>query len=126
MATYVDLGASQRIPAGADSLTGLNQNQGNLTTIVDSGALGGVKQNQFEIWHMVLTNVPLGGQARIVYNGRSDFGFVFPFTGSEWWGRLPMRQNDTLYFLWNSLVTVAQIPQLTCYTWYDADLMANQ
>jgi hypothetical protein len=85
-----------------------------------------MRVNVYEIWHMVLVNVQLGGQARILYNGSRNFGFVFPFGGSEWWGRLPMRSGDSLYFLWNLAASVTPVPVLNCYMQYDADLPANR
>jgi hypothetical protein len=121
---YIDLGPSLAIPAAIDT-TGLNL--GFLTMQAGPSQLL-VKVGQFEIWHMVLTNVPAGASARIFYNAQRPFGFCFPqLGGSEWWGRLPMRQSDTLYFLWNlaSSTAPASYPTLTCYMQYDNTLPGN-
>jgi hypothetical protein len=121
---YVDLGPSLGIPAAPDT-TGLNL--GFLTMQAGPSQLL-VKVGQFEIWHMVLTNVPAGASARIFYNAQRPFGFTNPqIGGSEWWGRLPMRQSDTLYFLWNlaSSTAPANYPTLTCYMQYDNTLPGN-
>jgi hypothetical protein len=121
----VDLGPSLAITAAPDT-TGLNL--GFLTMQAGPSQLL-VKVGQYEIWHMVLTNVPAGASARIFYNAQRPFGFCFPsIGGSEWWGRLPMRQSDTLYFLWSlpSSTPAAQFPTLTCYSQYDTTLPGNQ
>jgi len=123
--SMIDLGPSLAMTAAPDT-TGLNT--GFLTTQAGPSQLL-AKVGQYEIWHMVLTNVPAGASARIFYNAQRPFGFTAPqLGGSEWWGRLPMRQSDTLYFLWNlaSSTPAASFPILTAYMQYDDQIAANR
>lgn len=122
MTTYVDLGYNILPFTAAPDTTGLNT--GNLTTAATSDLLN-IKVANYEIYHMVLQNVPPGASAKIFRNS-APFGFTFPFGGSEWWGRLLMRQSDSLYFRWSVAVGVTPLPQLTCYFRYDTDLLANK
>lgn len=120
---WLDLGSAQPATAGTDT-TGLNA--GNLTTTLDLTAYG-TRLTQFSIWHMVLENLSLGAQARIVLNART-FGYFGPATGAgrEWFGNIFMRSGDTLYFLWNLASSTTPAPKLTAYLIYDPTLPGNQ
>jgi hypothetical protein len=120
--SYIDLGSSIPISAALDT-SGLNV--GNLTIEAGPDTIN-VKVGQYEIWHMVLINVPTGAQFNIFLNATRPFGFCNPNGGSEWWGRLPMRQSDTLYFLSNLPNGTTPVPQLCVYSQYDPDIPANR
>lgn len=119
---YVDLGYNVRPFAAAPDTTGLNI--GNLTTAATSDLLN-IKVANYEIYHMVLQNVPPGASASIFRNS-IPFGFVFPFLGSEWWGKMLLRQSDSVFFRWSVKANVTPVPLLTCYFRYDNSLPANQ
>lgn len=118
---WADLGSS--VSTAAADTTG--QNAGNLTTVLDVSAVAATV-GQFSIWHMVLENLTLGAQAKIVLNARTYGGFG-PATGSnrEWNGNIPMRHGDVLYFFWTLASTVTP-PKLTAYLAYDLALPANR
>jgi hypothetical protein len=95
--TYIGLGPRQATAAG--DATGLNT--GNLTTAFTASLLG-FYINQFECYHIVVTNVPSGGQGT-VWIGARQYGFTFPSTGSEWDPSQPMLLNPgtDLNIFWN-------------------------
>lgn len=119
---WVDLGTAPPITAAADT-TG--QNTGNLTTVVDKNALG-LSIGQYNIWHMVLENVPIAATAKIVVNTRT-FSYLPPSSsaGLEWNGNMFLRDGDTLYFYWQLAASAAK-PILTVYLVADPDLTGNR
>jgi hypothetical protein len=118
----VEFGTPGKVIAAADT-TG--RNAGNLTTVFKPTGLG-VWLSQFIIYHMVLENLTLGAQAKIVLNANT-FGYFGPATGSgrEWFGSLYMRSGDELDFLWNQASSVTPLPALTAYIIYDPSLAGN-
>lgn len=120
--SLLPLGSTGPIAAAADT-TG--QNAGNLTTVIDPSVIT-ARVGHFNVWHMVLENLTLGAQARIVLNAYT-FGGFGPATGSnrEWWGNILMRPGDVLYFFW-TLASSAAKPKLTVYLAYDPLLPGNQ
>jgi len=122
---YVDFGTPGLVRAALDTS---GQNTGNLTTTFIPQQLG-LRLAQFVIYHMVLENLTIGMQAKIVQNANTYGGFG-PATGSqrEWFGTLYMKQSDELRFLWNTAPNgppVTNAPGLTCYIHYDPDLPGN-
>jgi|SRR6202035_1806297 len=119
---YVDLGYNIIPFAATPDNTG--QNAGKLTTAATSDLLN-IKVANYEIYHMVLQQVPAGASANIFRNS-TPFGFTFPFGGSEWWGRMLLRQSDSVFFRWSVPVGTTPVPLLTCYFRYDNSLPQNQ
>jgi hypothetical protein len=117
----IEFGTPGKVVAAADT-TG--QNTGNLTIVFKPTSLG-IRLSQFIIYHMVLENLTLGAQAKIVLNANT-FGYFGPATGSgrEWFGSLYMRSGDELDFLWNQASSVTP-PALTAYIIYDPSLAGN-
>lgn len=118
----VEFGTPGKVTAAADT-TG--RNAGNLTIVFKPTSLG-VWLSQFIIYHMVLENLTLGAQAKIVLNANT-FGYFGPATGAgrEWFGSLYMRSGDELDFLWNQASSVTPLPALTAYIIYDPSLAGN-
>ena len=124
VADYVSLGSTQPIPAAPDT-TGANT--GNLTTIISQASADPFPMvGQSEIYHMVVRNVPPGGRAVIRLNQSRDFGFVYPNTGSEWWGIIYMNPGTELDFFWSIAASVTPVPLLTVFWRYDISLPANR
>lgn len=119
--SYIGLGP--RFLIAASDTTGLNR--GNYTNAFTPSVISS-NVPYFEIYHMVVENVPVGNSAQIVINGKS-FGFTQPFTGSEWDPSQPISLNpgDEIDFLWNVANTVSQKPQVTIWLRYDPGIPAN-
>ena len=120
--TYIGLGPRQ-VLAVADQ-TGLNS--GNLTTSFTAQALG-FFVNQFECYHMVVTNVPSGCMGT-VWLGARQYGFTFPNSGTEWDPSQPMLINPgtELDILWNvSATNPASVPLVTAWFRYDPAVPGN-
>jgi hypothetical protein len=117
-----DFGTPGRITAAADT-TG--QNSGNLTIVFKPTILG-IWLAEFVIYHMVLENLTLGAQAKIILNANT-YGYFGPATGAgrEWFGTLYMKSGDELDFLFNQASSVTPLPVLTAYVIYDASLAGN-
>jgi len=123
---YKDFGTPGRITAVLDTS---GQNTGNLTTTIIPRQLG-VYLAEFIIYHMVAENLSFGLQAKVVQNA-GTWGYTPLFgtgAGTEWWGKLYMKQSDELRFLWNLAPNgppVTNAPILTVYVEYDPDLPEN-
>lgn len=117
-----DFGTPGKVVAAADT-TG--QNAGNLT-IVFKPTLLGVWLSEFIIYHMVLENLTLGAQAKIILNANT-YGYFGPATanGREWFGTLYLKSGDELDFLFNQASSVTPLPALTAYIIYDTSLAGN-
>lgn len=117
-----DFGTPGKVVAAADT-TG--QNSGNLT-IQFKPTLLGVWLSEFIIYHMVLENLTLGAQAKIILNANT-YGYFGPATGAgrEWFGTLYLKSGDELDFLFNQASSVTPLPALTAYIIYDPDLPGN-
>lgn len=117
-----DFGTPGKVVAAADT-TG--QNAGNLT-IVFKPTLLGVWLSEFIIYHMVLENLTLGAQAKIILNANT-YGYFGPATanGREWFGTLYLKSGDELDFLFNQASSVTPLPALTAYIIYDTSLPGN-
>jgi hypothetical protein len=120
---YSYLGGGAQLAAATDT-TGFNT--GNLTTVIDMVTCGfGRTPAEAEIYHMVVDQVLPGASAKIMWNTSKLHGFTQPFTGSEWWGIIPMRPSDQLTFLWSLASTVTPVPLLTAWWRYDPSLPSN-
>jgi hypothetical protein len=119
---FVEFGTPGKVVAAADT-TGANS--GNLTIQFKPTGLG-VWLSQFVIYHMVLENLTLGAQAKIVLNANT-YGYFGPATGAgrEWFGTLYLKSGDELDFLFNQASSVTPKPALTAYIIYDPDLPGN-
>jgi hypothetical protein len=75
---------------------------------------------------MVLENLTLGAQAKIILNA-GTYGYFGPATGGgrEWFGTLYMKSGDELDFLFNQASNVTPKPALTAYIIYDDSLPGN-
>ena len=82
--------------------------------------------SEFIIYHMVLENLTLGAQAKIILNANT-YGYFGPATGAgrEWFGTLYLKSGDELDFLFNQASSVTPLPALTAYIIYDPDLPGN-
>jgi len=121
--SLIEFGTPGRVTAAADT-TGANT--GNLT-IQFKPTSQGIWLSQFIIYHMVLENLTLGAQAKIVLNANT-YGYFGPATGAgrEWFGALYMKSGDELDFLFNQASSIAKPwPALTAYVIYDPDLPGN-
>jgi hypothetical protein len=118
----VDFGTPGKVTAAADT-TG--QNAGNLT-ITFKPTLLGVWLSQFVIYHMVLENLTIGAQAKIILNA-GTYGYFGPATGTgrEWFGTLYMKSGDELDLLFNLASSTTPVPALTAYIIYDPSLPGN-
>ena len=120
--TYIGLGPRQ-VLAVADQ-TGLNT--GNLTTAFTAQALG-FFVNQFECYHMVVTDVPAGAMGT-VWLGANRYGFTFPNSGTEWDPSQPMLINPgtELDILWTTSATnPPSVPLVTAWFRYDPAVPGN-
>lgn len=118
--SYVSLG-SRPITAELDT-TGLNV--GNYTNAFTPNNLV-INIPFYEIYHMVVNQVPLGAQATLYVNNKV-YGFCYPNFGSEWNPAQPMLMNpgDELDFCWN-IPASGQAPLVTVYVRYDPVLNAG-
>ena len=123
VASYVDLGTPGPNTAGPDQ-TG--RNTGNLTNQL-TGSFINITIAQFEAYHAVVYNVPLGAAATVFWNSR-PYSFTQPFSGSEWdpVNPLLMRPGDEIAFLWNVVSTTRPLPIVVVFFRYDADLVINK
>lgn len=119
--SYVGLGS--RFNIAAKDATGMNA--GNYTNAFTSGVLG-INVANYELYHIVVSNVPAGAQATL-YIGARQWGFTNPNGGSEWDPAQPMLLNpsEEVYFFWNLASTGAVKPQVTCWFRYDPALPGN-
>jgi hypothetical protein len=117
-----DFGTPGKIVAAADT-TG--SNTGNLTIQFKPVSLG-IWLSQFIIYHMVLENLTVGAQAKIVLNANT-YGYFGPATGTgrEWFGALYLKSGDELDFFFNLANSTTLKPALTAYIIYDPDLPGN-
>ena len=120
--SLTDFGTPGKVIAAADT-TG--QNTGNLT-ITFKPTLLGIWLSEFIIYHMVLENLTLGAQAKIILNANT-YGYFGPATGAgrEWFGQLYMKSGDELDFLFTLASSTTPKPALTAYIIYDPNLPGN-
>jgi hypothetical protein len=121
--TYIGLGP--RMVTAAKDLTG--RNTGSLTTAFTAQVLG-FFVNQYECYHMVVTNVPGGAQGQVYVNA-SQWGFTFPNSGTEWDPAQPMILNSgmELDVFWNiSAAGTPTLPIVTAWFRYDPQVPGNQ
>jgi hypothetical protein len=113
--SYIGLGSRGPNTAATDT-TGLNT--GNYTNSFTPAALA-TNVPYFEIYHMIVSNVPIGANAQIVVNNKS-WGFTNPLIGSEWDPSQPLLMNptDEIDFLW-SIAASGQAPLVTVWLRYD-------
>lgn len=113
--SYIGLGSRGPVSATSDT-TGLNT--GNYTTAFTPAVMA-CNVAYFEVYHMVVANVPIGANANIIINNK-PWGFTYPLQGAEWNPPQPMLLNptDELDFLW-SIAASGQAPQVTVYLRYD-------
>lgn len=111
--SYIGLGSRGPVAAAADA-TGLNP--GNLTTSFTPAVIN-CNVSFFEIYHMVISGVPIGASATVLLNNK-PWGFTYPNQGSEWDPTQPMELNptDELDFLWS---TNSGSPLVTIWLRYD-------
>lgn len=112
--SYIGLGS--RVVTATRDTTGLNG--GNYTCAFPDNILN-VSLAYFEVYHIIVENVPVGANARIVINNQS-WGFTYPVQGSEWNPPQPMQlvHGDELDFLW-SIAASGQAPKVTVWLRYD-------
>ena len=115
--TYIDLGPRAKVAAADTS----GANPGNYTTTFTSQDLL-VNVPIFEVYKMIITGVPAGGNVT-VYHNNQVWSFSFPNGGSEWDPSQPkqMRDGDTIEFRWNIAVGGAA-PSTTIWLRYDPAL----
>lgn len=113
--SYIGLGSRGPVAALSDS-TGLNT--GNYTTAF-TPAIISCNVAAFEVYHMVVTAVPVGANAQILINNK-PWGFTYPLQGAEWNPPQPMLLNptDELDFLW-SIAATGPAPLVTLWLRYD-------
>ena len=120
--SYIGLGP--RMTTAAKDQTG--RNTGNLTNAFTAGILGFFVQ-QYECYHMVVTNVPAGANGQVYVNA-SQWGFTFPNSGTEWDPSQPMLLNSgmELDVLWNTSATnPVSRPIVTAWFRYDPSIPGN-
>ena len=112
--SYIGLG-SRMVTATLDT-TGLNS--GNYTCAF-TGTVLNVYQAYFEVYHIIVQNVPIGASAEILLNNK-PWGFTYPLQGAEWNPPQPLLMNpsDELDFLW-SIPASGQAPIVTAWLRYD-------
>jgi len=120
--SLIEFGTPGKVTAAADT-TG--SNSGNLTIQFKPVSLG-IWLSQFIIYHMVLENLTIGAQAKIILNANT-YGYFGPATanGREWFGSLYMKSGDELDFLFNQASSTTPLPALTAYIIYDPSLPGN-
>jgi hypothetical protein len=113
--SYIGLGSRGPNVAARDT-TGLNV--GNYTNAFTPAAMA-CNVPAFEVYHMIISNVPIGANAQIVINNK-PWGFTYPLQGAEWNPPQPMLLNptDELDFLW-SIAASGQAPNVTVWLRYD-------
>ena|SRR6516164_10380586 len=118
---YVGLG-SRRVISAPD-LTGLNP--GNYTTAFTPATIN-TNVPYFEVYKMIVENVPLGFSATIVIDNKK-FSFTLPNQGSEWDPAQPMLliPSNELDFLWNIPTSNTTVPIVTAWFRFDASIAAN-
>lgn len=111
-----------KVTAAADT-TG--RNTGNLTSVFDTATLN-VRVAWYECFHIVVTSVPAGAQA-MIFIGAKQWGFTFPFNGSEWDPSQPMLLQDgqEVYFFWSVAAATVPLPVVTMWLRYDPSLPGN-
>ena len=118
------LSLQSRSTTAALDTTGLND--GNLTNAFTARELFPVAQ--YELYHMVVTDVPAGANGA-VYIGARQWGFTFPNSGSEWDPSQPMllTPGQEIYILWNiaSPSPTGLYPVVTGWFRYDPSLPGN-
>ena len=114
---YIDLGP--RTKTAAADTTGANT--GNLTTSFTTADFN-VNVPIFEVYKMVVTSVPAGGNSTIFHNN-NQWSFTYPNSGSEWDPSQPkqMRPTDELDFRWNIAIG-GTAPVVTVWLRYDPAL----
>ena len=120
--SYISLGP--RMTTAATDSTG--RNTGNLTNAFTPAVLG-FHVNQYECYHMVVTNVPSGSEGTLYINA-SMWGFTFPISGTEWDPSQPMILNSgmELDVLWNTSATSpVSLPIVTAWFRYDPSIPGN-
>jgi hypothetical protein len=115
--SYIPLG-SRAVTAALDT-TGLNT--GNYSNSFTPAVMN-TNVSYYEVYHMVVTNVPGGAQATIYINNKV-YGFCFPNAGSEWNPAQPIELNpaDEIDFCWN-LAASGTAPLVTAYLRYDPSI----
>ena len=116
---YIELGP--RTKTAAADQTGFNA--GNLTTSFGQADMNvSVQVPMFEVYKIVVTNVPAGGNAT-VYHNNNRWSFTYPNIGSEWDPSQPkqMRASDQLDLRWN-IAAGGQAPVTTIWLRYDPAL----
>lgn len=101
------------------------RNTGNLTSQFDQVVLNS-HVAWYECYHMVVTSVPAGAQATI-WIGSKQWGFTFPFSGSEWDPSQPMLLQDgqEVFFFWSVAAATVPAPVVTMWLRYDPALPGN-
>jgi hypothetical protein len=121
--TYISLGS--RTASTALDQTGFNP--GNVTSAFTPTILG-IPQLQFEVYHMVVTNVPSGSMGNI-YIGSREWGFTFPNSGTEWDPSQPMLLGvgQEMDVMWNISATTSSSswPMVTAWLRYDPSVPGN-
>ncbi len=118
---YIGLG-SRYVVATADQTT---TNKGNYTTSFTPAVIN-INVPYFELYKMMVENVPIGFAASVVINGKL-FSYTMPVTGSEWDPSQPMLLNpsDELDLLWTIPTTNAMAPICTAWFRFDPGISAN-
>jgi hypothetical protein len=119
---FIGLG-SRRVVSALDQ-TGLNQ--GNYTAAFTPAVLI-INVPYYELYKMIVENVPLGFSATCVIDNK-HFSFTLPNQGSEWDPSqpMPMIPTNELDLLWNIPVPNASIPVVTAWFRFDPSIPANQ
>jgi hypothetical protein len=119
---YVGLG-SRRVISAAD-LTGLNP--GNFTAAFTPAVIN-INVPYFEVYKMIVENVPIGFSATCVIDAKK-FSFTLPNQGSEWDPAQPMQliPANELDLLWNIPVANTTVPIVTAWFRFDQSITANQ
>jgi hypothetical protein len=119
---YIGLG-SRRVVAAPD-LTGLNP--GNFTCAF-TPAIINVNVPYFEVYKMIVENVPIGFSATCVIDTK-HFSFTLPNQGSEWDPSQPMLliPANELDLLWNIPTSNTTVPICTAWFRFDTSVTANQ
>jgi hypothetical protein len=97
-------------------------NTGNWTTAFTPNILN-INVAYFELYKMMVANVPVGFSASCVLNLK-QFSYTTPYQGSEWDPAqpIPMNPTDELDLLWNIPVSNTTIPVTTAWFRYDPAL----
>lgn len=113
--SYITLG-SREVIAAADS-TGLNE--GNWTNAFPLATLG-AKVAYYEVYSMVVTNVPANGSIVAYVNNRRRTSAKL-FGNAEWDPSQPilMTPDDELYLCWTFAAATGTPPDATVWMRYD-------